>query len=75
MKGKNNIKKKKRNSSGNIGGAIPIVFSLGFFDFSLTINFSEEELKSNNIKFSEIKELKDLKFISNKKEIIKKYEL
>ena len=75
MKGKNNIKKKKRNSNGNLGSAIPLIFSFGFFDFSLTINLTEEELKSNNIKFSEIKELKDLKFISNKKEIIKKFEL
>ena len=75
MKGKNDIKKKKRNSSGNLGGEVPIIFSLGFYDFTLTINFSEEDLKSNGIKFSEIKELKDLKFISNKKEIIQKIEL
>ena len=75
MKGKTSFKKKRRNSSGSIGGVIPLIFSFGFYDFTLTINFTDEDLKSNNIKFSEINELKHLKFISDKQEIIKKIEL
>ena len=75
MKGKTSFKKKRRNSSGSTGGVIPLIFSFGFYDFTLTINFTDEDLKSNNIKFSEINELKHLKFISDKQEIIKKIEL